>query len=338
MGMQRHVARAVRHLILLAVVTLTLVVMALSCAPPAPAQWYVLRIGYISTQSCLPYLAIKELGLDKKYGFELIGTQYPSGEALNSDTMGGKQEAGITGTIAVINAAETGSVPDKIIVVAACNFVDSDHPYMGMLVSNSISNWQDLKGKQIATNAYYSHVTAAIKGRMQIEGVKDYKLVIMSIPNMGLAVADETIDAAALVEPYMTQSLLRKDGKLLGWIVGGPPFEKMEVTMLIFNSGYYRSNPQSVKAFLGAYLDALEWINRKPGQARLMIGRKLNLSEEVTQKILIMAFPPDAHNNPDILESVQQVLVSTGMLKASIPPSSLYDETLLNEVLLERNR
>jgi NitT/TauT family transport system substrate-binding protein len=193
-----------------------------------------------------------------------------------------------------------------------------------------------LKGGQIATNAIYSPLTAAIKGRMQIEGVTDYKLVIMSIANMGLAVADETIDAAALVEPYLTQSLLRGDGKLLGWIAGGPPFEKMEVTMLIFNSGYYRSNPQTVKAFLRAYLDAMEWINREPGEARLMIGRKLNLSEDVTQKIWMMIFPPDGRNDASILESMQQVMVNTGMLKASIPAGRLYDETLLNEVLKER--
>jgi NitT/TauT family transport system substrate-binding protein len=328
-----HGACATRHLISLALAAFTLLICLPACAPEPQ---YNLRIGYIGTQSCLPYLVIQEKGLDKKYGFQLTGTEYPSGEALNSDTIAGKLDGGITGTVSVINAAETGLVPDKIIAVAAGNLVDRDHPYMGVLVANSINNWQDLKGKRIATNAFYSHITAAIKGRMQIEGVPDYELVIMPIANMGLAVADETVDAAALVEPYLTQSLLRKDGKLLGWIVGGPPFEKMAVTMLIFNSGYYRSNTPAVKAFLMAYLDSLQWIAKEPGQARLLIGRKLKLSDDVTQKILMMTFAPDGHNDPAILESIQQVLVSTGMLKASIPAGRLYDETLLNEVLKER--
>jgi NitT/TauT family transport system substrate-binding protein len=336
MAKRMHGAHAAVHLISLFIAAFTLLTILPSCTPEPPAPQYNLRIGYIATQSCLPYLVIKEKGLDKKYGFVLSGTDYPSGEGINSDIVAGKLDAGITGTISVLNAAETGLVPDKIIVAAASNFVDSDHPYMGMLASKSINGWQDLKGKQVATNAFYSHVTAAIKGRLQIEGVADYKLVIMSIPNMGLAVADETIDAAALVEPYLTQSLLRGDGKLLGWIAGGPPFEKMEVTMLIFNSGYYRSDTQAVKAFLRAYLDAMEWINREPGEARLMIGRKLKLSDEVTQKIQIMAFPPDGHNDPSILESMQQVMVDTGMLKEVIPSASLYDETLLNEILAER--
>jgi NitT/TauT family transport system substrate-binding protein len=336
MGDGSHGACAARYLISLAIAAFSLLICLPACAPATPAPQHKIRIGYIGTQSCLPYLVIQEKGLDKKYGFQLTGIEYPSGEALNIDMLAGKLDAGITGTVSVINAAETGLIPDKIIPLAACNFVDPDHPYMGVLVSNAINSWQDLKGKQIATNAFYSPTTAAIKGRMQIEGVPDYKLVIMSIANMGLAIADETIDAAALVEPYLTQSLLRKDGKLLGWIVGGPPFEKMQVTMLIFNSGYYRSNPQATKAFLRAYLDAMELISKEPGVARLMIGQKLKLSDEVTQKIWMMTFPPDGRNDPSILESMQQVLVSTGMLKAPIPVSQLYDETLLSEVLAER--
>jgi len=307
-----------------------------ACAPQQPVQQSELRIGYIATQSCLPYLVIQEKGLDKKYGIHLMGTQYPSGEALNSDLASGKIDAGITGTVSVINAAETGLIPDTMIPVAACNFVDQDNPYMAILASNSINSWQDLKGKPIATNAFFSPTTAAIKGRMQIEGVTDYKLVIMSLANMGLAVAGETISAAALVEPYLTQSLMRKDGKLLGWVGGGPPFEKMEVTMLVFNSSYYRANPKAAKAFMGAFLDALEIIHKEPGEARLMLGRKLNLSGDVTQKMWMIAFSPDGRNDASILESMQIVMINAGMLKALIPANKLYDETLLNEVLSER--
>ncbi len=41
-------------------------------------------------------------------------------------------------------------------------------------------------------------------------------------------------------------------------------------------------------------------------------------------------------NDPVLLGSMQPVLVEAGILKAPIPASQLYDETLLNEVLSER--
>jgi hypothetical protein len=47
-------------------------------------------------------------------------------------------------------------------------------------------------------------------------------------------------------------------------------------------------------------------------------------------------FSLDGLNDPALLESMQPVLVETGLLKALIPVNQLYDETLLNEVLAEK--
>jgi ABC-type nitrate/sulfonate/bicarbonate transport system substrate-binding protein len=310
-----------------------------SCAPPAEAPpQYILRMGIIPTQSCLPYLVMKEKGLDKKYGLELISTEFPGGDPVIAAIVAGKLDMGIGGSISVLTAAENGMIPGKIVPVAAINLVDAEHPFIGVVVSHSINGWKDLEGRQIAINAVNSPNMAGIKGRLQIEGVKDYKLPILSFANMGLAVADGTVDAATLVEPYLTQSLLRNDGKFLDWIVGGPPFEKMQMTMLYFNGGLYRSNPQAVKAFLRAYVDALDWIAANKDESRAIIGKMMKLSNEVTQKMRLMNFSRDGRNNPELLDSMQPVLISVGMLKEPIPASKLYDETLLVEVLKERNR
>jgi ABC-type nitrate/sulfonate/bicarbonate transport system substrate-binding protein len=310
-----------------------------ACTPSAEAPpQYRLRMGIIPTQSCLPYLVMKERGLDKKYGLELISTEFPGGDPVIAAIAAGKLDMGIGGSISVLTAAENGMIPGKIVPVAAINLVDAEHPFIGVVVSHSINGWKDLEGKQIAINAVNSPNMAAIKGRLQIEGVKDYKLPILSFANMGLAVADGTVDAATLVEPYLTQSLLRNDGKFLDWIVGGPPFEKMQMTMLYFNGDIYRNNPQEVKAFLRAYVDALDWIAANKDESRAIIGKMMNLSNEVTQKMRLMNFSLDGRNNPQLLESMQPVMINVGMLKAPIPANRLYDETLLNEVLRERNR
>jgi NitT/TauT family transport system substrate-binding protein len=307
-----------------------------SCAPAPPEQKYALRLGILATQSGLPYYVIQEKGLDRKYGVQLTATEYPGGEAIIDAMTAGRLDLGIGGSVSILAAAENGLVPDRIVPVAAINLVDPEHPFIGVLVSHSIKSWQDLKGKKIAVNAVISPNAAAIKGRLLLESVQDYDLVIMSFANMGLAVADDTIAAAAIVEPYLTQSLLRKDGKFLDWIVGGPPFETMQMTMLSFEAGLHRDHPQAVKAFLRAYLEAMQLITGNPGEARVIIGRRMNLANDVTQKMRLMDFSADGLNNPAALESMQPVLIKTGMLKAPIPVSRLYDETLLRQVLTER--
>jgi ABC-type nitrate/sulfonate/bicarbonate transport system substrate-binding protein len=331
--------KANKSITLLLVAAVTVLIMSLlliTCAPAKPPQQFTLRIGITGVQGLLPYFIILEQGLDKKYGLEFAEISYPSGDALLNDLVAGKIDMGSCATVSLIAAAEHGLVPSKIVNAAALSFADPDHPYIGMLVAKSVASWQDLKGQQIATNAINSPNTVAIKARLQMEGIHDYNLVLIPFANMGLAVAGGNVAAAALTEPYLTQSLLRNDGKSLGWIVGGPPFDRMELAVMVFDANLYRGQPQAVKVFLRGYLEALKWIGHNTDGARRIMSERLNLSAEVRQKISMPLYSSDGHNDPALLENMQSVMVGIGMQKSSIPVSQLYDETLLSEVLSER--
>lgn len=312
-------------------------VLVAACAPSKPPEQLTLRIGLFPVIDTLPYYVMKEQGFAKKNGIEFVETTYTGGAAVIEAMASGKVDVGVSiGSVPVISAAEHGMIPDTIIPVAANDFADPEHPGAGVLVAKSISNWRDLKGKQIATNAKTSITTSALIGRFKAEGVRNYTFVEMTFPNMGLAVAGGNVAAASLVEPFLTQSLLRGDGKFLGWIIGGPPFERFEYTMVVFSARFCRSQPQTVKAFLRAYLQALQWINKNQDECRPILARALNLNPEVTQKMKLLRFSSDGHNDQNLLEGMQPLLIDIGMLKKRIPANKLYDETLLNEVLAEK--
>ena len=93
---------------------------------------------------------------------------------------------------------------------------------------------------------------------------------------------------------------------------------------------------RAVKAFLRAYLQALQWINKNPDEGRLILAQALNLSPEVTQKMKLLRLSSNGRNDPALLEGMQPLLIDIGMLKKRIPANKLYDETLLNEVLAEK--
>lgn len=220
--------------------------------------------------------------------------------------------------------------------MAANNFADPDHPGLGVLAAPSIRSWKDLKGQYIAVNAVNSLHGAAIKGRLHQEGISDYNLLEVPIANMGLAVAGGNVAAATLSEPFLTQSLLRNDGKLLGRIIGGPPFEYMEFSMVVFRGELYTSTPQIVKAFLRAHLQAVGWMNKNKEEARSILAGRLRLSQEVGKKINLLHWRPDSRSDPVLLEKMQPILINVGVLKKPIPAKQLYDETLLEEVLKEK--
>lgn len=315
----------------------TLVILISCSRTPTPAPQFTLRIGLFPVVDSLPYFIMKERGFDKRNGLQFVETTYPGGaaviEAMASDSI----DVGPTiGTVPVLSAAERGLIPSKVIPVAANDFADPEHPGMGVLVAKSVTGWRDLEGQQIAVNAKNSITAASLIGRLKQEGVRNYTLVEISFPNMGLAVAGGNIAAAALTEPFLTQSLLRGDGKFLDWIIGGPPFERFEHTMVVFSTSFYRSHPDAVKAFLRAYLQALKWINQNPDECRPIFARALSLSPEVTQKMKLLRFSSDGRNDPALLDGMQPLLIDIGMLKTPIPANKLYDETLLKEVLAEK--
>jgi NitT/TauT family transport system substrate-binding protein len=326
-----------KSLSLVAVVLLVTVVSLTACARAVPAQQFTLRIGILGIQADLPYFVMQEKGFYKKYGLQFVETSYTAGTPLIEALAVNELDVSLTvSSVAALQAAERGLIPSKVISIAGNNFCDPEHPSVGVLVAPTTVKWQDLQGKQIATPGLKTITSAAIIGRLEQEGVSDYKLVEISFANMGLAVAGGNVAAAAMSEPYLTQSLLRKDGRLLGWVMGGPPLDRAESTMITVSADIYRNNPEAVKAFLRAHLQAVKWITQNPDSARSILVKRLSLSAEVGQNIQLSLWPLDAHNDPALLESMQPLLVKIGLLKALIPANQLYDETLLNEVLAEK--
>lgn len=326
-----------KSLSLAAAVLLVAAVSLTACAPTKPAQLFTLRIGLVGTLSSLPYYVIRDQGFDKQNGLVITETLYQSaGPIFSAIAEGSLDGSSSGGTINILQAAQDGIVPDKIIAVSANSFADPEHPILGVMVANSVSNWKDLEGQCIGVVSKTTSFAAALAARLMQEGITNYTMVEISASNTGLAIAGGNIVAGVMVEPYVTQSLLRKDGKLLGWIMGGSPFERMEYTANIFNTEVVRNNPGAVKAYLRAHMEACRWIEKNPDAARVILGKYLSLTPEVVKNVEMMSWPSDMRNDPVLLESMQPVLVEAGMLKAPISASQLYDETLLNEVLAEK--
>lgn len=314
----------------------TLLDASLALRQPLAAE-LKLRIGTLQTDNTLPYFVVREQGFDKRNGLLLEGIVYKGGAQIIADLATGSLDISDgVGSIPAFLAAANGLIPAKVVLVGGGSIADPDHPTAGVLVSAGVKTWTDLKGRHIAINDKRSINTTALTMRLKREGVQDYRLLEMAYPNMGLAVAGGNVAAASLSEPYVTQSILRGDGKLLGWVIGGAPFERFQLGMIAVNADLYRKNQQAVKAYLRAYLQSLKWISQNPDGARSVLSKRLQLTHEVTKKIKLKKWPLDARNDPDLLDTMQRLLLEAGVLNAQIPARQLYDERLLDEVLKER--
>ena len=320
------------------IVACQMALVLVGCAAPSPTVR--LRAGYFAAQDFLPYLVIQDQGFDHQNGLQLDTRSYPGGAAaLAAMAEGSLDIAGAVGTVPLLAAAERGLIPGAVVAVAANVFTDEQHRAVAVLTARAGRGWRDLSGARIAVNARDSITAAALVGRFRLEGVRDYTFVEIPFANMGLAVAGGNVAAAGMNEPFLTQSLARGDGVLLDWVMGGgTPFARAEVSAVVVGAELLRRDPQAIKAYLRAHLQAVRWINDNTGQARRVLARRLDLTRDVAERFNLLRWPEDARNDPALLEAMQPLLVEVGVLKAVIPARRLYDEALLEQVLAERRQ
>ena len=297
----------------------------------------MLRIGLLRIQDDLPYFVMQNEGFAKQYGLQFAETSYQSGTAIIEALAAGVIDVSIdVSTVSALIAAERGLIPDTVVPVGANYFVDPAHPSIATLLAPSVNSWHDLHGQHVAVNGMNTPGSAALQGRLRQEDIRDFTLVEIPYANMGLAVAGGNVAAAVMSEPWLTQSLLRGDGHLLDWVIGGRPFEHLEGTMIIFRAEVHRNNPQAVQAFLRGHLQAVRWITQHPDKARAVLTTWLGLSHDVAQKVWLPRWALDARHDPALLANMQPLLVEMGLLQAPIPMRRLYDETLLQAVLAQK--
>lgn len=304
------------------------------CERTPSATPVTLSICSYPTQDFLPYFVMREQGLAKGNGLEFKEIPFSGGaEAIDAMAAGALDLCPAVGVVPLLIAASNGQIPEKAVAVAANNFADAEHVGVGVIVSHGLNGWKGLEGKKVASNARNSIGGAALEARLKQEGVGGYSFVEIPFANLGLALAGGNVAAVSLNEPYLTQSLLRGDGKLLGWVIGGPPLERTEFTTILFSAEVYRGDPESVRAFLRAHLAAVRWINEHPDAARQLLAKHLKISEDVARKLNLLRWPADAHSDPLLLDETQKVLREAGILQRPVDSRRIYDERFLAEVL-----
>jgi ABC-type nitrate/sulfonate/bicarbonate transport system substrate-binding protein len=223
-----------------------------------------------------------------------------------------------------------------VVAVATNALADPERPGIAVVVARGVRTWDDLRGQLIGVYAIDSLGGAALRARLQRERVTGYRLVEIAMPNLGLAVTDGAVAAVAMPEPFVGHSIVRGDGVLLDWIIGGPPLERMVYTALTVRSSLAHERPALVRALIAAHLAAVAWIADNPEASRALVARRLGITETLGRQIKMLRWPADGRADDALFVSMQDVLVQHGLLRAPVPPGRVFRSDLLEDVLRGR--
>jgi len=211
-----------------------------------------------------------------------------------------------------------------------------------------IQTASDFHGKKVATPQLGNTQDVALRSWMRVNGLKsrekggDVQVIPISNPDQLTLFLKGQIDAAWAPEPWAARLVHEGGGRIFLDERDLWPDHQFVITNIIVSPKFLKEHPDVVKNFLRTHVELTEWINKNPAQAKQIMNQQL---QKETGKALPAEVLDEAFSRMQVtydpirsslLKSTQQAF-DEGFLGRTQPDlSSLYDLTLLNEVLSEK--
>jgi NitT/TauT family transport system substrate-binding protein len=212
----------------------------------------------------------------------------------------------------------------------------------------NIKTAKDLEGKKLATPQKGGTQDVALRYFVKENGLKtaDDGGTVTIIPTQNADILtlfkQGQLDGAWVPEPWGTRLIQEANGEVFIDERTQWPEGKFVTTHVIVATKFLNEHPDLVKAFLGAHVDAEQFVLKNPEEAKSIANKEI---ERITTAALPQQVLDAAFKNVDFTYDPlpQTLLVSAdyafelGFLGDEKPDlSGIYDLTLLNEVLQDK--
>jgi NitT/TauT family transport system substrate-binding protein len=204
-------------------------------------------VGVLPIIDDAPVFIALQHGLFRAQGLDVTPVVLNSGEAATQELLSGKLEFAFSNYVTTILAASQGA---KLRIVADGAQTLPDTNVIMIEKGSAIRSVQYLRGKTIAVNALGNIGSLMVDSTLRTYGVpvSSVKFKVIAFPAMAAALADHSVDAAWVSEPFITQSGEQIGAEELADTASGPmtnfPIAGYEALL-----GYAQGHPAVVAAF-----------------------------------------------------------------------------------------
>lgn len=314
-----------------AAAVLALLVSGTGCTTPIKPD--TLRIGVYASTDFLPIYVMDSQGIAARHRLTLVQSgPFGGGLAASEAIVRDEIDISYVGLVPLFTLSAAGLVPSDITIVGENQVATPQAPSAAVLAGDAITGWSDLSGRQIGIHNVTSINAASFAARAKAEGVTNYEFVVLGFSDMGLAVRDGTVAGAVMEEPWTTQSLLRGDGRVLGWTQGEPPLEQVPLTAIAVRTEL-AAQPDLLARFLRAHLEAVRYLADSPVQARSLFVSNLGVSPEVASTMNLKEWAIDARLDTGGVQEFQRIISEAGVISPPVDPTTFYTPGPLEAVL-----
>lgn len=288
-----------------------------------------IRLGYMPIAEETPKFVASERGIFRKHGLDVEMVRFESGPDMGTALLGGSIQVGMIGTPGLINAAVAGR-PLVAIVDNGSNKMGPSgfEYYTGLVVldASPIRNIGDLKGKRVAVNVLKANSETQTVMQVRrwnrenparaLDINKDIQMTLLPFGSMPAALEKGIVDAASMIEPFMTQLVMSRKVRVIAPVEYALP--NWPVSFGIVRRDYGEKNAEVLRKYQAAWNESVRWIRQSPDAAKAIMQKYVGVTPQVASRIVLPDWSEDIGATRKSTEQVMKAMLAAGMIPREV--------------------
>ncbi|HZU07268.1 MAG TPA: ABC transporter substrate-binding protein [Chloroflexota bacterium] len=296
-------------------------------SPSSPPRHLTVALSAISAIVAPVWVAVDE-GLFRKHGLEVEIANLDGGSRAVAAIVSGDAPIGVLNAGSVVDARLQGT---DVLVLAGL----FDTYYFQIYSRPEIRSPAELRGRTIAASGARAASERAIIDALEPYGLepgRDYQLTYVGSQSGRLAALEQgLVDATIIAPPFGLKAREAGFNELINLVTLGIPFGHFVVAS---SESWIRANPDTVRAFLRAYVESLALVKRDREATKRAISRYTDTTDPALLEESYQAGIPQLPDIPWVREEIIRGALATSENPRArdAAPQTFYDNRYLQEL------
>ncbi|MPY81192.1 MAG: nitrate ABC transporter substrate-binding protein [Actinophytocola sp.] len=273
----------------------------------------VVSVGVIPIVDVAPIYLGKEQGFFAERGIDLKLETSQGGAAIVPGVMSGQFQFGFSNVTSLLLAKAKG-MPLQVTNAGVSSTGDPQNDYGAVVApkSRDIRDAADLEGKTVAVNTLNNIGDTTVREVVRQAGGDPSKVefVELAFPDMPAAVQEGRVDAAWVVEPFVT--IATQQGARVVSANFAETHRELMVASYFTTQEVLQSDPDLAKRFTAAMNESLAYAEQNPDAVRRILTSYSDIDKATANAITLPRWPTEI--NPEPVQRLADLAVRDGLI------------------------
>ena len=279
-------------------------------------------VGVIPIVDVAPIYLGVEQGFFSERGIELQLESGQGGAAIVPAVVSGQFEFGFSNVTSLLLARSQG-LPLKIVAAGNSSTGEDGADFSAIVVpaGSDITDAAGLAGKTVSVNTLKNIGDTTVRQSVEKAGGDPdaVEFVELPFPDMPAAVADGNVDAAWLVEPFLTIAKQQGATEIASNLVDTDP--ELMIAAYFAAEDLLESDPDLVERFTEALNESLEYAAENPDAVREIILTYTKIEPGVAEEMTLPKWSSDV--NEDTVQLLADLALEDGLVTEEVDVEAL---------------